>query len=112
MIDGIEAGTLPNIEIWAFYGNNEPIPSNYRNDKKFKELVDSSNDYRFMCVSDKSGKVDLQLIRDNLPTGLLLHPIGYKDKVKSMYIGLNDLIRHSDGVYNKRRFNVKMYSLL
>ena len=65
-----------------------------------------------MCVSDKSGKVDLQLIRDNLPTGLLLHPIGYKDKVKSMYIGLNDLIRHSDGVYNKRRFNVKMYSLL
>ena len=112
MIDGIEAGILSNIEVFAFFGSEDPVPSTYRNEKKFKELIENSTSYRLIGVSDKSGKVDIQMKRDDLPIGLLLHPLGYKDKIKAMYINLNDLIRYSDGVYNKRRFNVKMYSSL
>lgn len=112
MIDGIEADVLPNIEIWAFRGQEEPLPNTYRNDKKFKETVESSNNFELIGVSDKNGKADIQLKRDALPKGLLLHPIGYKDKIKAMYIDLNSLIRRSEGVYNKRRFNIKMYSIL
>ena len=112
MIDGFEVGKLSNIEVWACYGEEEPVPSMYRNEKKFNSLIGGSNNYKLISVSDKSGKADLQFKREDLPIGLLLHPIGYSDKIKPMFVNLNDLIRQSDGVYNKRRFNIKMYSRL
>lgn len=109
LIDGVEAGCLQNVEVWLFYGNQPSELSVYRNEKKFRNLVTEANDYKLVGVTNKDGKVDLEIERDNMPKGLILHPSD--KKIKAIYYDINDLLRQSKGTYNKRRFNIKMYSL-
>ena len=109
LIDGMEAGNLPNVEVWLFYGNQPSELSVYINYKKFRNLVTGSDDYKLVGVTNKDGKVDLEFDRDSMPKGLILHPSD--KKTKAIYYDVNDLLRQSKGTYNKRRFNIKMYSL-
>lgn len=110
LIDGIEAGSLQNVEVWFFYGNTPPELSLYRNEKKFRSLVSETREYKLIGMTNKQGKIDLEFERDDMPKGLILHPQENKDKVKSLYVDVADMIRQSKGTYNKRRFNIKMYS--
>ena len=111
--DGLyEAGILPNVEVWAFYGTEAPVPNDYKNDKKFNELTGSSNQYRQMGRSDNSGQISLQFERTNLPKGFLFRPVGYGDKIKIEYRDFDNIMKNAEGSYNKRRFRVKMYSAM
>ena len=111
--DGLfESGIIPNVEVWAFFGTEAPVPNDYKTDKKFHELTGSSNDYRQMGKSDASGQISLEFERTNLPKGFLFRPIGYGDKIKIQYLDINEMLKNAEGSYNKRRFRVKMYSTM
>lgn len=105
-----EAGRIPNVEVWAFTGTEPPVPNQYKTDKRFKELTGRSNDYQQLGVTGAEGEVELQLDRGNLPRGIFFRPVGYGDKIKIMYMDLNELLHQSQGTYNKRRFRLKMYA--
>ncbi|MCH5311141.1 MAG: hypothetical protein J1E57_04185 [Prevotella sp.] len=104
-----EAGKIPNVEIWSFKGTTPPVPKNYANDKKFKSMTSNSNDFEQVGITNEEGQADLRFDRQNLPTGLFFRPTGSADKIKIQYIDLKDLLRQSEGTYNKRRFRLKMY---
>ena len=105
-----ESGKLPQVEVWAYSGNDIPVPNSYKNDKKFKSMVDKSNQYFLMGISDSEGIADIQLNRKSLPSGLFLRPVGYDDKIRIQYLDLNELLSQSKGNYNKRRIRIKMYT--
>ena len=111
--DGLfESGIIPNVEVWAFFGTEVPVPNDYKSDKKFHELTGGSNEYRQMGKSDASGQISLEFERTNLPKGFLFRPIGYGDKIKIQYLDINEMLKSAEGSYNKRRFRVKMYSAM
>ena len=103
-----EGGKMPNVEVWANFGNKYPGPNDYRNDRKFRNLVGSS-DYRQVGVSDENGELELQLNRNVLPTGLFFRPKGYQDHAKITYMDVKDILDKSEGTYNKRQFRLKMF---
>ena len=105
-----EAGKIPGVEIYTFKGDKPPLAKEYKTDKKFCELIENSNNYVKEAVTDSEGQANLRLDRQHLPTGFFLRPIGYDDKIKVFYINFQDLMRQSQGTYNKRRFRVKMYA--
>lgn len=105
-----EAGKISGVEVWAYKGASTPLAKDYKNDKKFRQMMDNSTDFVKEGVTDSEGVADLQLNRQDLPTGFFLRPVGYDDKIKVFYISFNDLMRQSQGTYNKRRFRVKMYA--
>lgn len=105
-----EAGSIPNVEIWAFNGTTPPIKNNYANDKKFMSMIGKSNEFSQLGVSDGEGVADIQLNRKAMPTGLFFRPVGYNDKIKIHYLDLNTLLSETQGTYNKRRFHLKMFA--
>lgn len=105
-----EAGRIAGVEVYAFRGAQPPMAKEYKTDKKFRELLEKSGDYVREGVTDADGVADLRLDRQNLPTGFFLRPVGSGDKIKIFYISFSDLIRQSQGTYNKRQFRVKMYA--
>jgi hypothetical protein len=105
-----EAGKIPNVEVWAFNGDNPPIQNNYATDKKFVSMMGKSNEYSQLGVSDSEGQVDLQFNRQQMPKGLFFRPIGYNDKIKIQYIDLKSLLNQTQGTYEKRRFRLKMFA--
>ena len=105
-----EAGKIPNVEVWAFNGDNPPIQNNYATDKKFVSMMGKSNEYSQLGVSDSEGQVDLQFNRQQMPKGLFFRPIGYNDKIKIQYIDLKSLLNQTLGTYEKRRFRLKMFA--
>lgn len=105
-----EAGPLANVEIWAHYGTVIPGPNEYRNDKRFNKLM-GSTEYKKLGETDEYGRFDLHLDRKSLPCGLFFHPVGYNNKVKIYYKDIKDIMRDSEGTYNKRQFRLKMFTI-
>ncbi len=105
-----EGAVIPNVEIWAHYGTSIPAPNDYKNDKRFYKLMGSS-EYKKLGESDNNGVYNLHLDRNGLPTGLFFHPVGYNNKIKTYYKDMKEIMRESEGSYNKRQFRLKMYSL-
>lgn len=105
-----EAGSIPNVEVWAFTGTEPPVQKDYTTDKKFMQMVGRSNEYRQIGLSDANGQADVQFDRQAMPTGLFFRPVGYNDKIKIQYIDLKGLLQQSQGTYNKRRFRLKMFA--
>lgn len=105
-----EAGKIPNVEIWAFKGKEPPTLNSYRSDKKFKEMVGKSNNFVQLSTTDSEGKADVRLDRKALPTGFFFRPTGYGDKIKIEYKDAKEMLRQSQGTYNKRRFRQKMFA--
>jgi hypothetical protein len=105
-----EAGKLANVEVWAYNGSEPPIHNDYKNDKKFKDLVGKSNNFTQLGTTDSEGIADVQLNRKSLPKGLFFRPIGYDDKIKILYMDLDELLIQSKGNYNKRRIRLKMFT--
>lgn len=106
-----EAGKIQGVEIWVVKGTSAPAPNDYRTDKKFKELLNRSNVYEHVATTNADGQADVQMNRTDLPLGFLLRPTGSNaDKIKIHYLPFNDIMKQSQGTYNKRRFRVKMYA--
>ncbi len=105
-----EAGKIPNVQIWAFNGESVPEVKRYNTLKKFRTMVEKSNEFSLVGVTDAQGQVDIQLNRNNMPKGLFFVPVDGEDKIKTEYEDMNDLQFQSKGTYNKRRFRMKMYA--
>ena len=105
-----EGARIPNVEIWAHFGNSIPGPNDYKNDRSFNKLM-GVPDYRKLGESDGKGEIELHLDRKNLPVGLFFRPVGYKNKIKIKYMDVKDVLRQSEGTYNKRQFRLKMYTI-
>lgn len=105
-----EGARIPNVEIWAHFGSAIPGPNDYKNDRSFNKLM-GSPDYRKLGESDEDGEIELHLDRKSLPVGLFFRPVGYKNKIKIKYMDVKDVLRQSEGTYNKRQFRLKMYTI-
>lgn len=105
-----EAGKIPHVEIYAFSGGEVPAQKKYKTDKDFVDLMGKSNNFRQLGVSDDKGQVDIQLDRKNLPVGFFFRPVGYDNKIKIAYFNTNELLKQTEGTYNKRRIRLKMYA--
>lgn len=105
-----EAGKLPHVEIWAYFGREVPVNNAYKNDKKFKELIGKSNHFMQLGTTGDDGVADIQLNRKSLPTGVFFRPVSYEDKIKILYMDIDDLFNQSKGGYNKRQIRLKMFA--
>ena len=104
-----EGRPLANVEVWAYYGDNPPVPMDYRDEKRFKKLVASPN-YRQQGESNEQGFLDLEFNRKQLPTGLLFRPVGYGKRIQIYYKDMQNIMRQSQGTYNKRQYRLKMFT--
>ena len=93
--------------MWAYYGSGIPSKDSYKNERKFKKLTDSHK-YKLLGSTDKEGGIEMNLKRNELPTGFMFHAIGYKDKCDIIYFDANDIISKAKGTYNKRQFRIRM----
>lgn len=109
-VSAIENGPFPNVELWAYYGNETPKLMDYSSDRRFRKLVSTgSADYKLIGTSDETGTIDMEFSRKSLPTGFFFRsatdgmdaPISYRD--------MTDVMSKSEGEYSKRQFRLKMY---
>lgn len=105
-----EAGPLPGVELWAYYGDADPYPKDYQSDRRFRKLTNASTDYRMMGNTDGRGEIDLHLVRKALPKGIFFRPIGYDGRIMIKYMTLDEVLSKSEGDYQKRQFRLKMYT--
>ena len=105
-----EGSNIPDVEIWAYNGD-EPISSSvFSTGRKFKKIVEKQGqDYTQIGASDINGKVEVELDRKNLPKGFVFHPKENK-AIKINYIDMKDLMRQAVGTYMEKRFRLKMYT--
>ena len=75
------------------------------------QLHDGDFKYKKLGETDEYGRFDLHLDRKSLPCGLFFHPVGYNNKVKIYYKDIKDIMRDSEGTYNKRQFRLKMFTI-
>lgn len=106
-----EDGKLGNVEIWAYFGEEEPQVKMYQNDKKFLTMVnDNSNAFKQLGESDNEGVIEVHLVRKELPKGFFFRPVGYSDRIKIKYMSGSEIMLQSEGEYNKRQIRLKMYT--
>lgn len=103
-----EGGPIANVEVWAYYGMNDPTMKEYDSEGKFKKLV-SSDLYRLLGSTDVRGQTLLELNRDELPSGLLFHPVGWGKSLQNVYMDMRQVMRQSKGSYTQRQFRLRMY---
>lgn len=105
-----EAGPLPGVELWAYYGDDELRPHDYQSDRRFRKLTNASTEYSMMGNTDEKGEIDLHLVRKNLPKGIFFRPVGYDGRIRIKYLTLEEILSKSEGDYQKRQFRLKMYT--
>lgn len=109
-VSAMEDGAFPNIELWAYYGENNPRLNDYSSDRKFKKMVSSrTKDYQQVGTSDANGIIDMELNRKSLPTGFFFRPVLERTNTQIVYKDMKDIMSQAVGEYNKRQFRLKMY---
>lgn len=105
-----EGNSIPNVEIWAYNGDEQISSSMFSSARKFKKMVENQGiDYTQIGVSDFQGKVEVELDRKNLPKGFVFRSKERKD-IKVSYIDMKDLMRQASGTFMEKRFRLKMYA--
>lgn len=104
-----EGNSIPNLEIWAYYGNDAVTTKMMQSAKNFRKTINSnSGKFRQVGVTDANGKSEVSLDRKSLPNGFFFCPTS-DDTVKIAYIALNTLNREAQGTYLKKQFRMKLY---
>lgn len=105
-----EDGVFPNVQLWAYYGTTQPRINDYSNDRKFRKMMGNASWlYKQMGTSDEKGEIEMNFSRKETPTGFFFRPAVADDKVKIVYKDMQDIMRQSKGMYNKRQFRMRMY---
>ena len=105
-----EGNYIPDVEIWAYNGEEQISFSTYLSNRKFKKIVEKQGlDYIQIGISDFQGKVEVELDRNNLPKGFVFCSKERKD-IKVSYIDMKDLMRQASGTFMEKRFRLKMYA--
>ena len=104
-----EGSPIPDVEVWAYYGDGTVQPSAYATPRKFRKTINrNAGAYKQEGLSDAQGKIQVQLDRKNLPAGFVFCPTTDKD-IKAVYISLDELMRRASGTYLEKQFRLKMY---
>lgn len=104
-----EGDVLPDVEIWAYYGQGDISPVSLASVKKFRKLLGkSADDFRQVGLTDAQGRGVVELDRTQLPRGFVFCPNGAED-IKMVYLSLDDLMRQAQGTYLEKQFRLKMY---
>lgn len=104
-----EAGPLPNVEVWGYYGSTPILVKSYSSDRRFSKMVEGSSDFKKLGTSDNDGVIKMELARDNLPSVLFFRPNGYNNQITIERKDMSELMRQSEGDYMVRQFRLKMY---
>lgn len=104
-----ETGPLPNVEIWAYYGERQFAEKEYKKDRQFRKLTERSYNFRRVGVSDRSGIVDLELTRKSLPKGFFFRSTANKGDADVEYLDMQYVLAKAKGEYMKRQFRMKIY---
>lgn len=102
-----EDGTLPNVEVWAYYGDKPLTPAEYETEKKFKVMTKENAQFDLVSTTDETGETTLHLDRTKLPTAFLFRAIDY-EKARIRYVNMTNVLNDSEGTYHKRQFRVRM----
>ena len=104
-----EGPAIPDVEVWAYYGDGVVPPSSFATPRKFKKTINkNAGAYKQEGLSDSAGKIQVQLDRKNLPAGFVFCPTTDKD-IKAVYLSLDELMRRAEGTYLEKQFRLKMY---
>lgn len=104
-----EGRPIPDVEVWAYYGEGTVQPSAYATPRKFRKTINrNAGTYKQEGLSDSQGKILVQLDRKNLPAGFVFCPTTDND-IKAVYLSLDELMRRADGTYLEKQFRLKMY---
>ncbi len=107
-----ENGPMSGVEIWAYYGTEQPQQKDYRKREKFEKRTKKDNiRYQMMGMTDTNGIVDVEMTdRKNLPLGFFFNPTTVEGKTDVYYIDLKDVMAQAKGEYKKRQFRMKIYT--
>lgn len=100
---------MGNIEVWAYFGSEHLMPNDYVTDKSFRQLLDNSNLFKRVAISNGNGIADVHLDRKSLPSAFVFRPIGYNKSAKITYVEIKNILNDSQGTYNMRQFRLRMY---
>lgn len=104
-----EGPAIPDVEVWAYYGDGVVPPSSFATPRKFKKTINkNAGAYKQEGLSDSAGKIQVQIDRKNLPAGFVFCPTTDKD-IKAVYLSLDELMRRAEGTYLEKQFRLKMY---
>lgn len=104
-----EGAPIPDVEVWAYYGDSAVLPAAYATPRKFLKTINKNvGAYKQEGLSDAQGKIQVQLDRKSLPAGFVFCPTTDKD-IKAVYLSLDELMRRAEGTYIEKQFRLKMY---
>lgn len=99
-----EGGVIPNVQIYADYGNSkENIP---RKSKKFIQKYADNSRYKLLGETNNSGNLIIKLPRENQPTALVICPMNNDFRVE--YKNIETILSQSKGSYLERQFRLKL----
>ncbi|MCF2654358.1 hypothetical protein I6E46_05270 [Prevotella loescheii] len=105
-----EQGGMPNVELWAYYGDTPLSPSVYDSDKTFIKSLSLVTGLKLLSTTKNDGVSDILLNRTNLPRAILFRPVGYGKETKIKYHEMNSILQEAKGSYNKRQFRILIYT--
>lgn len=105
-----ERGGMPNVELWAYYGDTPLSPGMYDTDKTFSKSLSMVTGLKLLSTTKNDGVSDILLSRKNLPKAILFRPVGYGKETKIKYYDMNSILQESKGSYNKRQFRILIYT--
>lgn len=105
-----EGNAIRNVELWAYNGDESITSSRFSTDKRFRKAKSKeSYNYSYIGTTDYNGKVKVELNRNRLPKGIIFRPVDNED-VKIHYLGIEELMKRSNGSYMEKQFRLRMYA--
>lgn len=105
-----EGAAIPDVEVWAWYGDEKQPAIFSHSMKGFGKAMEKSPDkFKQAGVSDAQGNLVVELDRNALPTGFVFCPTKKKN-TKLAYIGMSQLMRKAKGTYLQKQFRMKLYT--
>lgn len=105
-----ERGGMPNVELWAYYGDEAIGANMYDAEKSFKKTLSTVGGFELLTTTNNDGVSDISLSRKKLPKAIFFRPVGYSKETKIKYNEMNSILQESKGSYNKRQFRILIYT--
>ncbi len=105
-----DAGTLPDVQIWAYYGT-DPLPNIDRmSENKFNNLrVKNLDKYSHLGTTDADGQCTVELNRQQLPDVVFLRYVTNSAYAPVVYLPVSNLLAKATGSYMKKQFRTRMH---